>query len=163
MDRIRLWWNIIPARQTAAGPVRSLFSFYLSLLPSFFTCSSLSRPLHHLSSHFPHLPLSCLSLSLPALFLPTPWYPPPFPCFLFSSTPTAAASEKSVWNLPPIRGLAVPPDPLNYSPWQLLCCLKCLIHRAEAHPTLPGNWSLFKTGRDKHASPSDSKCKVKTR
>ena len=75
MDRIRLWWNIIPARQTAAG----LFSLSLALLPSLFMSSSLSQSLYHLSFHSPHLTLSaCLSLS--ALFLL------PLPLSMFSTS-----------------------------------------------------------------------------
>lgn len=58
MDRIRLWWNIIPARQPAAGPVLSFFS--LSTSPPLFMSSSLSH-----SFHFPHLPLS----ACPSVFL----------------------------------------------------------------------------------------------
>lgn len=165
IDRIRLWWNIIPARQTAAGPV--LFFVSLSLLPSFFTSSTLSHSLYHLSFHFQPSPTVCLFVCIGSFLAHTLIFPSPslflFPSPSFSPSLTlhaAASSEKSVWNLPPIRGLNPPVQPSAAHPWQLFRCLRRLIHHAEAHLTLPGNWSLFRTGRDKYASPSTSKCKL---
>lgn len=147
--------------KTNSNGACSLF-FLFSLFPSLLMLSS---SFYHLSFHFPHLQLTvCLSLYR----LRTSYSPPlslfPFLSPLFSpsfSIPHgAASSEISVWNLPPIRGLNPPVQPPAAHPWQLFCCLKCFIRGAEAHLTLPGNWSLFRTGRDKCASPSASKCKL---
>lgn len=95
MDRIRLWWNIIPARQTAAGPV--LFFVSLSLLPSFFTSSTL----YHLLFHFQ--PSYCLFVFFSSFLAHTLIFPS-LSLFLFLSpsfSPSltlhaAASSKKSV-------------------------------------------------------------------
>lgn len=110
----------------------------------------------------PLIPLSTYPTVCQALIFPSPFpvsFPPLF--FLSFSIPHAAASsEISVWNLPPIRGLNPTVQPPAAHPWQLFRCLKRLMRGAETHLTLPGNWSLFRTGRDKCASPSASKCKL---
>lgn len=78
MDRIRLWWNIIPARQTAAGSVLFLFSPHV-ILPLSVSLSSLIP----LTSS----PTVCLSLSLSAVFLLRPSYSPPLSLFAFLPPP----------------------------------------------------------------------------
>lgn len=163
MDRIRLWWNIIPARPTAAGPV--LFSFSLSLLPSFFTSSTLSRSRYHLSFHFQPSPTVSLyrlfSCSHPHIPLPSP-VSLSSPSFLsLSLSLMLQHHQKNQCEIClQLGGLNPPIQPSAAHPWQLFHCLRRLIHRAEAHLTLPGNWSLFRTGRDKYASPSASKCEL---